>query len=363
MEVPFVDLKPQYASIKEEVDKAIHGVLDSCYYVGGPQLKEFEKEFAAFCNKKHAIGVSNGTDALKLALVSLDLKKGDEVITVPSTFIATSEIITLAGCKVRFVDVDKDTYTMDPEALKKAITEKTKAIIPVHLYGQSADMDALREIAEERNMKIIEDCAQAICAEYKGKRVPAISTGCFSFYPAKNLGAYGDGGCVVTDDDEIAEKVRMLKDHGRMSKYEHLKEGYNHRLDALQAAVLRVKLKYIEKWTEMRRKNARLYNELLDGLDLIRPVEADYAKHVYHLYVVRSKSRDKLQEHLKQNKVETLIHYPIPLHLQPAYRKMRLGKFPIAEMHAKEILSLPMFPELKEEQIRYVCEKIKEFRA
>ncbi|MBW2989037.1 DegT/DnrJ/EryC1/StrS family aminotransferase [Candidatus Woesearchaeota archaeon] len=362
MDVPFVSLKEQYESIKEEIDKAVMSVLESGYYCEGEPVAKFEKEFAYFCNKKHAVGVSNGTDALKLSLIAAGIKKGDEVITVPNTFIADSETISIAGGKIRFADIDKQTYNMDPERLKEAITEKTKAILPVHLYGQSADMGEIREIAEKHGIRVIEDCAQAVCAEYKGKKVPATDTGCFSFYPSKNMGAYGDGGAVVTDDDEIAEKVRMLKDHGRLSKYEHLSEGFNNRLDTLQAAVLRVKLKHIERWTSMRRKNAKLYNELLGG-KVITPYEAEYARHVYHLYVIRCRQgdRDKLQQFLRENGILTLIHYPTPLNLQPAYKGLKLGNFPVTEQYSKEILSMPMFPELTEEQITYTAEKVKEF--
>jgi len=353
--IPFVDLKAQYSGIKNEIDSVIQNVLDNTAFIGGADSVAFEQEFAKFCGASYAIGVSSGTSALRLLLSAHSIGVGDEVITVPNTFIATTEAITHVGAKIVFADVNEN-YTINPEEIKKKITEKTKAILPVHLYGQPAYLDAIKEIAEAHDLKIIQDCAQAHGAKYKGKRV----SGGFSFYPGKNLGAYGDGGCITTDDEKIAQKVRISRDHGRTSKYEHVEEGYNERLDNLQAAILRVKLKHLEEWTSKRRENAKLYNELLGGT-VETPKEADYAKHVYHLYVIRVKQRDKLMNFLRENGVSAGIHYPIPLHMQPAYKNMNFGSYPNVEEHAKEILSLPMFPELSSEQIEYIAKKIKEF--
>jgi len=362
MKINFVDLKKQYNSIKEEINQEISKVFEDTSFILGKKVAEFEKAFADFCGRKYCIGVGSGTSALLLALLALDLKQGDEVITVPNTFIATAEAISFAGAKPVFVDIKAETYNIDVNKIEEAITEKTKAIIPVHLYGQPADMDPIKEIAEKHNLDIIEDCCQAHGAEYKGKRVPVSSIGCFSFYPGKNLGAYGDGGAVVTDDKELAEKIMIMRNCGQKEKYIHPIKGINSRLDSVQAAVLNVKLKYLEDWTNMRRKNAKIYNKVLPD-SVKKPYEAEYAKHVYHLYVIRTKKREELQEHLKNNGIFLGIHYPIPIHLQGAYFDLGIkeGSFPISEKYAKEILSLPMFPELEEEEIRYVAEKIKEF--
>jgi len=363
MKVPFADLRSNYLSIKEEIDKAISEVIGNSSFIKGHYVSEFEKNFASFCGSKQAIGVSNGTAALYLALLTAGIKKGDEVITVPNTFIATTEAISAAGGIPRFVDVN-DYYLMDISKLKEAINKKTKAIVPVHLHGHIADMPEIIEIAEENNLKVIEDAAQAHGAGYNGKRSPLSSIACYSFFPAKNLGAFGDAGCVVTNNLEIAEKIRMLVDHGRTSKYEHAIEGFNHRLDALQAAILDVKLKYLDKWVEMRRKNASLYKKNLSQYSKVTlPKEKPHTKHAYHLYVIRTKERDKLKTHLESHGIETGIHYPIPLHLQQAYKHLLYneGSFPQSEQQAKEILSLPLYPELSEEQINYVCEKIKDF--
>ena len=364
MKVPFVDLKRQYSSIKPEIDAAIQDVLDNTAFIMGENVKNFESNFAKFCGVKHAIGVSSGTSALHLALLGAGIKPGDEVITVPNTFIATAEAISHAGAKPVFVDIDKETYTINVSKIKDKITEKTKAVIPVHLYGQMVEMDDLMELAQDNNLKIIEDSAQAHGAEYKCRKAGTIAnSGCFSFYPGKNLGAYGDAGMVTTNDDEIAENVKILRDHGRSDKYEHKIIGFNHRIDALQAAILNVKLKYLNGWTDARRKNAKLYNELLSNVDVVTPVEKEYSKHVYHLYVIRTKKRDELQKYLKTHGIATGVHYPIPLHLQPAYSHLdyKEGDFTVTEEYSGEILSLPMFGELTEEEIEYVVEKIKEF--
>ena len=367
--IPFVDLKAQYDSIKDEIDNAIQNVLNTTSFIMGEELKKFEEEFARFCNVKYAIGVANGSDALILALRACGIGKGDEVITVPHTFISTTEAISNVGGKVVFVDIDPKTYTIDVTKIEEKINERTKAIIPVHLYGQPADMDPIMRLAKKYNLKVIEDAAQAHGAEYKGEKVGSIGdVGCFSFYPGKNLGAYGDAGMVVTNSEEIAEKVKLLRNHGRITKkYEHEIEGYSSRLDNLQAAILRVKLRYLNKWNESRRENAKKYNELLNNIaGIITPYEAGYAKHVYHLYVigVEKERRDKLREELKSKGVATGIHYPIPQHLQPAYSYLgyKEGDFPVTEKASQEILSLPIFAELTDEQIEEIVEVVIKFK-
>jgi dTDP-4-amino-4,6-dideoxygalactose transaminase len=364
MKIPFVDLSAQYQTIRGEIDAAIRNVLEQAAFIGGPYLKAFEKEFAAYCRTPHAVGVSNGTDAIRLALLGCDIGPGDEVITVPNTFIATTEAISMVGATIRFVDVLPDTGTMDPTLLEKALTPRTKAVIPVHLYGRCADMDPILVIARKHKLKVIADAAQAHGAVYKGRAVAEIGdAGCFSFYPGKNLGAYGDAGAVTTADAEVARKVAALRDHGRTRKYEHDIEGFNCRMDGLQAAILSVKLKFLDRWTEARRRNAALYAELLTdvpGVD-IPPPDGNGSRSVYHLYVIRTRNRDQLQKKLEENGVSTGIHYPIPLHLQKAYARLGLGegRFPVSEDLARCILSLPMYPELNEEQIRYVARQIR----
>lgn len=362
MKVPFLDLKTQYKTIKDELDEELNWVLDNTSFILGEKVSNFETNFASYCDKKHAIALNSGTSALHLALISMGIKPGDEVITVPNTFIATVSPIAYIGAKPVFVDVEPKTFNMDVNKIKDAITSKTKAIIPVHLYGQPADMEIIREIAEKHDLKIIEDACQAHGAEYKGKKVPVTNIGCFSFYPGKNLGAYGEGGAVVTDDAEAAEKIRMLRDHGQPKKYYHKYIGYNYRMDGFQGAVLNVKLKYLDQWINGRRKAAKLYNELLNKI-VDTPKEASYSKHVYHLYVIRLKEREQMMAHLNSKDIATGLHYPIPLHLQEAYLSMGLkkGAFPVTEAAANEILSLPMYPEISEEQINYVCSSIKEF--
>ena len=366
--IPFVDLKVQYDSIKDEIDEAIQKVLNNTSFIMGEELKKFEEEFARFCNVKYAIGVANGSDALILALRACEIGEGDEVITVPHTFIATTEAISNVGGKVVFVDIDPKTYTIDIAKIEEKINERTKAIIPVHLYGQPADMDPIMKLAKKYNLKVIEDAAQAHGAEYKGKKVGSIGdVACFSFYPGKNLGAYGDAGMVVTNNEEIAEKVKLLRNHGRITKkYEHDIEGYSSRLDNLQAAILRVKLRHLNKWNESRRENAKKYNKLLNNIGgITTPYEANYAKHVYHLYVigVEKEGRDKLREELKSKGIATGIHYPIPLHLQPAYNYLgyKRGDFPITEKASQEIISLPMFAELSDEQIEEIVKIIRNY--
>jgi dTDP-4-amino-4,6-dideoxygalactose transaminase len=367
MNVPFLDLKAQYKAIKDEVHAAINDVMENTAFAGGPFVAKFEQEFAKFCDCKHAVGVGNGTDALWLSLIALGIKPGDEVITVPNTFIATAEAISLAGAKPVFVDILEETNNMNPALIEAAITKKTKAIIPVHLFGQPADMDPIMTIAGKHGLYVIEDACQAHGAEYKGKKAGSIgNTGAFSFYPGKNLGAYGEAGAVVTNDDAIVEKMRMFRDHGQAKKYYHGMIGWNARMDGIQGAVLHVKLKYLQGWNDSRRKNAQQYSELLSAVkDVMPPRQAEYAKHIYHIYAIRIKQREKLMAHLTAKGIACGIHYPIPLHLQDAYRFLNLGvgSFPIAEKCAAEYLSLPMYPELTSEQINYVAKEIKEFYA
>ena len=366
--IAFVDLGRQYESIRTEVDRAIEEVISKTAFVGGPFLKAFEEGFAAFCGVKHCIGVGNGTDALFVALKALGIGKGDEVITVANSFIATSEAVTLTGARVVFVDIDPKTYNIDVSKIEEKVTKNTKAILPVHLYGQPADMDPILEIARKHHLKVVEDAAQAHGALYKGRRVGSLGdVACFSFYPGKNLGAYGDGGAIVTNHDDLALKARMLANHGRVEKYDHDMEGVNSRLDGLQAAILRVKLKHLPEWNEKRRRNAYLYNELLKDSGFITPEEMKDVQPVYHLYVIRGRNgvRDKLQEHLKGSGIATGVHYPIALPNLKAYSYLahRESDFPQATAASREIVSLPMFPELEPSEIEYVVGSIWSFRA
>jgi dTDP-4-amino-4,6-dideoxygalactose transaminase len=359
--IPFVDLKAQYLSIKDEVDAAIQHVLDTCQFTLGAEVAAFEQEFASYCNAKNGIGVNTGTSALHLALLAAGIGPGDEVITVPFTFVATVAAIHYTGARTVFVDIDPQTFTMDAKALKCVITRNTKAIIPVHLYGQAADMDSILEIAKTYNLVVIEDACQAHGAEYKGQRVGSIGDmGCFSFYPGKNLGAYGEGGMVVTNNSEYTRTLRMLRDWGAEKKYHHVLKGYNFRLEGIQGAVLRVKLKYLEEWTESRRAAAAYYNQLLKGVGMTTPKAMAYARHVYHVYAIRTKNRNEWQQALQDKGIQTGIHYPIPVHLLPAYSDLgyMAGDFPYSERAANEVLSLPMFPELTRGQCEEVCAAI-----
>lgn len=363
MNIPLVDLKTQYHNIKDEIDTAISGVLDSCAFIGG---SAFEKDFAAYCGVRHCIGVGNGTDALFTALKTCGVGEGNEVIAPANTFIATSEAITMTGARVVFADINPRTYNIDVDRLEEKITDKTRAILPVHLFGQPADMEPILAIARKHDLLVIGDAAQAHGAAYRDKPIAALSAmTCFSFYPGKNLGAYGDAGAIVTDDDDLAVRARMLANHGRMDKYNHLEEGYNSRMDGIQAAVLKVKLKHLEVWTENRRRNACRYNELLQDLDVVIPEEIDDVRAVYHLYVVRvdPDRRAQLQEFLKSSGIATGIHYPIALPFLKAYEYLNHGEndFPEALKASREILSLPMCPELEERQITYIAEKIRTF--
>ena len=309
MNIPFVDLKTQYKTIKAEIDEAIKDIIDNTAFISCPQIKEFEDNFAKFNEVKHAVALNSGTDALFLTLKAMGIKEGDEVITVPNTFIATTEAITRNNAKIKFVDIDKDTYEIDTNLIEKTITPQTKVILPVHLYGQMANMDAIKEIAEKHNLMILEDACQAHNAAFSNKKAGHYGTAAaFSFYPGKNLGAYGDAGIITTNNDELAKKIRMLRDHGRISKYESTEEGFSSRMDGIQAAVLNTKLNHLENWTEMRRKNAKLYNELLQGIKGITlPIEHEKAKHVYHLYVIRTEQRDNLLDFLKKFYNVTLL--------------------------------------------------------
>tara|TARA_Y100000034_G_scaffold101161_1_gene125234 strand:- start:678 stop:1778 length:1101 start_codon:yes stop_codon:yes gene_type:complete len=363
MKIPLVDLKAQYRSIKPEIDAVVSDVLDSGWYIMGDRVKEFEKRFAEYCTTTSSIGVGNGTSALRLAVEACGIGEGDEVITTPHTFAATSEAIVSCGAKPVFVDIYEKTYNMDFEKIEEAITDKTKAILPVHLYGQTCDMDHIMEIAQKHNLKVIEDSAQSHGAECNGKRAGSIGdVGCFSFYPGKNLGACGDAGAVTTNDNEISMKIGMLRDHGRSKKYEHKYIGMNERLDAIQAAILNVKLDHLDDWTAKRIENAGIYTELLEGTDAILPYTAPFAKHVYHLYIIRTQNRDEIKQKMNAKEIEAGIHYPIPLHLQPAFQYLgyKEGNFPIAEKIAKEILTLPLYPELTREQMEFVVNSFKE---
>lgn len=356
--IPIVDLKAQYHSIKEEIQNAITGVLESSQFILGKEVAAFEAEFASYCGTAHAIGVNSGTSALHLALLAAGLGPGDEVITVPFTFVASVAAILYAGARPVFVDIEPATYALDAEKIAQAITPRTRAIVPVHLYGHPADMDPILEIARNHNLVVIEDAAQAHGAEYKGRRAGSMGDmGCFSFYPVKNLGAYGEAGAVVTNDAVHARQLRLLRDWGSERKYEHLLKGYNYRMEGLQGAILRVKLRHLERWTESRRAVAAQYGKLLAGSGAGLPYEAPYARHVYHAYTIRTPQRDATREHLEKSGVQTGLHYPVPVHLQPGYADLgyQRGDFPVAEQAAKEVLSLPIYPELTESQVAEVA--------
>ena len=360
--IPFVDLKAQYASIRNEVNAAIQGVLDSCQFTLGNEVAAFETEFAAYCQARHGIGVNTGTSALHLALLAANIGPGDEVITVPFTFVATVSAIHYAGATPVFVDIDPRTYTMDVTAIESAITARTKAILPVHLYGQPADMDPILEIAKRRGLVVIEDACQAHGAEYKGRRAGSMGDmGCFSFYPGKNLGAYGEGGMVTTNNADYTRTIRMLRDWGAEKKYQHVLKGYNYRLEGIQGAVLRVKLRHLESWTESRRKAAAHYDRLLAGSGIPTPLAMPNVRHVYHIYAIRTAKRQAWQDALNAQGIQTGIHYPIPVHLLPAFADLgyRSGQFPRSEQAANEVLSLPMFPELTEAQCEEVSRAIR----
>ena len=362
MKIPLVDLKRQYQSIQKEIDKAIQNVINDSAFILGKYTKKFEDSFAQYCSARYCVGVNSGTDALLLSYLALGIKKGDEVITTPCTFFATTEPLGFVGAKPVFVDILSDTYLIDPSKIISAITNKTKAIVAVHLYGQMANMKEIMNIARKYKLRVIEDCAQAHGAEQNGKKAGTFGDmGIYSFYPGKNLGGYGDAGCVVTNNKKYADFVKKFRDHGRSSKYEHKYEAFNTRMDGIQAAILTTKLKHLNKWVEQRRKIAKKYNKLLPTT-VIAPHEAINNKHAYHLYVIRTDRRDKLQKGLELKGIQTGIHYPIPLHLQKAYSYLNFkrGMFPVCEEVTRQVLSLPIFPELKDEEIKYIIGAIKE---
>lgn len=361
--IPLVDLKAQYASIKPEVDAAMQSVVDSVAFINGPQVRSFEEAFAAFCGARHAIGVQSGTSALHLALMACGVGPGDEVIVPSMTFIATAEMIGRTGAHPVFVDVDPRTYNLDVGSFERAITPRTKAVIVVHLYGQPAEMDAILAVARRHGIRVIEDAAQAHGAEYRGRRAGGLAdVATFSFYPGKNLGAYGDAGAVVTDDEMIADLVRLLRNHGRYSKYTHEREGFNYRLDTLQAAVLETKLRYLEQWNASRRRIADLYRKHLAGLPVELPYEASHVRSAYHLFVVRVPHRDEVLARLREKGVGAGVHYPIPLHMQPAYSHLEYqpDDLPVSCAAGEVVLSLPIYPELAEFQVVEVAEALSE---
>jgi dTDP-4-amino-4,6-dideoxygalactose transaminase len=365
MKIPILDLKGQYQQIRQEVDAALKRVVESQAFILGEDVAGLEKEVASYCDTKYAVGVASGTDALILSLKAFGIKEGDEVITSPFTFIATAEAISIVGAKPVFADIDPATYNIDPSLMEKKITGNTKAVMPVHLYGQCADMDPIIEIARRHGLKVIEDCAQAIGATYKGRKAGSMGDiGAISFFPGKNLGAYGDAGMVVTSDKDAAERIRVLRVHGSSARYLHSDIGTNSRLDTLQAAVLRVKLRYLDGWLERRRKNAEHYNENLKGLPLTVPFVPSYNVHTYHLYVLRVKSGlEGLMKSLTDGGVETRTYYPVPLHLQKCYKNLGYGKgaFRESEAAARGTCAIPVYPELKKEEMDFVIKIVKDF--
>lgn len=359
--VPYLDLKAQYRSIKGEIDAAVAGLLESCQFILGKEVANFEREFAAYCGASECIALNSGTSALHLALLAAGVGPGDEVITVPFTFVASVAAVIYTGARPVLVDIDPRSFTMDPASIESAITPRTKAILPVHLYGQTADMDPILEIARRYNLIVIEDAAQSHGANYKGRPAGSIGDiGCFSFYPAKNLGAYGEGGAVTTDNPDYAKTVRMLRDWGQEGKYRHVLRGYNYRMEGFQGAILRVKLRHLEQWTERRRAIAQAYNELLSDMNVETPAEMPWARHVYHVYSVRSKERDALQSALAAEGIQTAIHYALPAHLQPAYADLGYskGSLPESEKAANSVLALPVYPELTDAHVRLVAQAI-----
>lgn len=366
MTIPLVNLKKQYAPLKNEILSGIEHVFEGMQLFLGENVQALEKEFAQYCQAQYGIGVSDGTAALQIILRAMDIGPGDEVITISHTFIATAEAIMLVGAKPVFIDIDPVTFLMDVTQIEAKITPHTKAILPVHLYGQMVDMDPLLEIASKYNLRVIEDACQAHGAEYKGRRAGSLGdAAAFSFYYSKNLGAYGEGGFVATNDSEVARKVRMIRDHGSERRYYHDMIGLNGRLDEIQAVVLRAKLPHLNGWNEARRSNAALYKELLQGSAVVTPTESAYNRHIYHLYVLRAPKRDELQAWLKNQGIFTGIHYPVPIHLQPAMKSLgyKVGDLPITEQAVTEILSLPMFAELTDEEVKTVVDAVKGFYA
>jgi dTDP-4-amino-4,6-dideoxygalactose transaminase len=362
--IPLVDLRRQYQTIKAEIDRAVLETIERSVFVMGDEVVAFEREFAAFQGVRHCIGVASGTSALHLALVVLGIGPGDEVITVANSFVATAEAIAQAGARAVFVDVDEGSFTMHPAQVQAAITPRTKALMPVHLYGQMADMDPIMDLARAHRLAVIEDAAQAHGAEYRGQRAGRFGAlACFSFYPSKNLGAFGDAGALLTNDEALARKARLLLNHGRIEKYNSIVSGYNYRMDTLQAAILRVKLCHLPRWNDLRRQRACLYDKLLAGTPVATPREMGYGTHVYHLYVIQTDRRDALAAYLKQRDIATGVHYPIPIHRQAAFagNEHRQGSFSVTDRLAPRILSLPLFPELASEEVETVVQAILDF--
>lgn len=367
MKIPMVDLKVQYHNYKEEFDRAVIDVMESCAFIMGPEVSALETEMAQYLGSKYALGVASGTDALLLALQALGIGKGDKVLVPNFTFIATSEVVSRVGADPILVDIEPDTFCMDPVDAERKITPDVKAMIPVHLYGQAADMDRLTAIAKKYNLYIVEDCAQATGATWKGKKVGTFGNlGCFSFFPSKNLGGYGDGGMIFTDDEQLARKIKALRNHGSYERYYHVMHGYNSRLDSMQAAILRVKLRHLDEWNDMRRRAAARYTAALNGTCFTPPFERDIetSKHVYHQYTIKTpKMRDELQKYLASKDVASMLYYPVPLHMQEVYADLgyKQGDFPVSEKVVKEVISLPIFPDLTDEQVDYVVEMLKQF--
>jgi len=362
--IPFGDLRRQFDNYRAEIQAAIGRVLERGWFILGEEVEQFEKEFAEYLGCEYAVGCASGTEAITLALLALGIRQGDEVITVPNTAVPTVAAITATGAAPVLVDIEDGFYNMDPEALASAVTRRTKAIVPVHLYGHPANLDGIREVASKHGIPIVEDCAQAHGAMWGDQKVGTFGElGCFSFYPSKNLGAFGDGGAVVTNDKALAERLRLLRNYGQRERYVHVMKGMNSRLDEIQAAILRAKLPHLDMWNERRRAIAHSYAQYLQNVDVRVPGEFSCAKHVYHIYALRCRSRDLLQAFLHERGIGTLIHYPIPIHLQKAYSELGAGpgSYPRAERHAKEELSLPMFPELTDEEVKRVTEAILEF--
>ena len=363
MTIPLADLRAQYRTIKPEMDAAIARVMENASFILGPEVAAFEEAFARYCGVRHAIGVSSGTAALQLTMMALGIGRGDEVITTPFTFIATAAAISHVGASPVFVDIDQRTYNIDPPEIEGAITPRTKAILPVHLYGQPAEMDPIIDLAHQHDLRVIEDACQAIGATYHDRNVGSLGdAACFSFYPSKNLGCAGDGGMIATDDDELAGRARLLRDHGRTGHYGHGSIGFTYRLDALQAAILAVKLDHVDSWNDARRRHAATYGTLFAQADVVLPYEAEGCRSVYHVYAVRTPHRDAVVNHLRSKGIGASIHYPLPIHLQPAYAHLGLpkGAFPVAENCAESIMSLPMYPELSRDQIEAVVQTLGE---
>jgi dTDP-4-amino-4,6-dideoxygalactose transaminase len=363
-QIPFLDLKTHHTPMLEEINRGIQDVIDSAAFAGGPFVTCFEEDFATYCHSQYAVAVGSGTEALWLALLAQGIGPGDEVVTVPNSFMATAEAITYCGATPVFVDVVEQTYTMDAAKLSKAVTSKTKAIIPVHLFGQPADMDPILEFARSYGLFVVEDACQAHGAEYKGRKVGTLAdAAAFSFYPGKNLGAFGEAGAIVTNNAELQEKIRILRDHGQIRKYHHTMVGWNCRMDGIQGAVLRIKLRHLDKWNRLRRSNAAHYNRAFDGIEEITtPAEAVSVLHVYHVYAIRVKNRDEIARFLVEKGIGCGVHYPVPIHLQEAYHTLGYGRgaFPVVESCAAEFLSLPMFPELTLSEVEIVAQAVKD---